>query len=294
MKDKGSLMLLAAACIGGGGFIGVKYLLDWGYNPYQITFWRFFFAVLCLSVIYGRHYPKITGREWRVGSILGIFLAACFFLLSVGLQYTTPSINAFLGNTQAVMVPFICWIVFRERPMRRVFLAAGMTFVGVALLSLSGDFDIDVGAVLSLGGAAAFSLQMVFLGRAVVDCDAVHIALVQNVAVMAIAFVVVICTGWNMPPLTLAATGNFVYVGGLCTALYFVLQSVGQRYTSANKTAIIITSECIFAAILSAMIYGERMNVRGYIGGIIIFVAMVLAERPEKERKTGKIVVDRH
>ena len=34
MKNKGDWLLLLAAAIGGGGFISLKYLLDWGYTPY--------------------------------------------------------------------------------------------------------------------------------------------------------------------------------------------------------------------------------------------------------------------
>ena len=50
MKNKGDWMLLLAAFIGGGGFISVKYLLDWGYDPYQVIFGRFLMASLCMGL----------------------------------------------------------------------------------------------------------------------------------------------------------------------------------------------------------------------------------------------------
>ncbi|MBR2852199.1 MAG: EamA family transporter, partial [Anaerotignum sp.] len=53
--------------------------------------------------------------------------------------------------------------------------------------------------------------------------------------------------------------------------------------------AIIITSESIFAAIFSALLYGERMTLRGYLGCIIIFVAMALAEQKKSVDKANKI-----
>ena len=95
--------------------------------------------------------------------------------------------------------------------------------------------------------------------------------------------VVVTFTGWDMPAMTLPSFGNFFFLGAFCTALYFALQSIGQQITSPNKAAIIITSESIFAAIFSALLYGERMNMRGYIGCIVIFAAMMLAEAPAKK-----------
>lgn len=292
MKNKGDWMLLIAAMIGGGGFIAVKYLLDWGYNPYQVMLGRFLVAVVCLSLVYHKKILKISKKEWEMGGILGVMLAVTFILLTVGLQYTTPSVNAFLCNTQAAIVPFICWAFFRQKPMVSCFLAAFLTLFGVALLSVTKDFRIDFGAVLSFGAAAVFSMQMVFMGKAVRECDSVNIALVEHFTVTIISCFLVVGTGIHMPRLNGAAIGSFLFVGIFCTAVYFVLQSIGQKYTSPNKTAIIITSESIFAAMISALFYGERMGWRGFVGCGIIFAAMLLAEKPigktvDTEEKIG-------
>lgn len=278
-------MLLLAAFIGGGGFICLKYLLDWGYDPFQVIFGRFLMASICMCMVYHKRLKKITKREWKVGGILGVLLAAMFLLMTVGLQYTTPSVNAFLVNIPAVIVPFICWGVFKQKPSRNCFIAAAMTLVGVSCLSLTADFRIDLGAGLSLLAAVAFSLQMAFLGNITEGCDAVHIAVAENLFTLLVTTVIVTFTGWDMPPLTLPAFGNFFFLGAFCTAAYFALQSAGQQITSPNKAAIIITSESIFAAVFSALLYGERMSLRGYLGCIIIFAAMALAEQPAKETK---------
>ena len=283
MKNKGDWMLLLAAFIGGGGFISVKYLLDWGYDPYQVIFGRFLMASLCMGIVYHKRLRKITKKEWKVGSILGALLAAMFVLMTVGLLYTTPSINAFLVNIQAVLVPFICWGVFRQKPTRNHFIAALMTLIGVCCLSLTADFRIDFGAALSLLAALAFSMQMAFLGNLTDGCDSVHIAITENISMLLMMVVVLNFTGWDMPAMTMPSFGNFFFLGAFCRAGYFVLQSAGQQITSPNKAAIIITSESIFAVIFSAVLYGERMNLRGYIGCIIIFAAMMLAEAPVKK-----------
>ena len=278
MKNKGDWLLLLAAFIGGGGFISLKYLLDWGYDPFQVIFGRFLMASLCMCVVYHKRLRKITKKEWKVGGILGALLAAMFLLMTVGLQYTTPSVNAFLVNIPAVIVPFICWGVFKQKPTRNHFLAAFMTLIGVCCLSLTSDFRIDFGAALSLLAAVAFSLQMAFLGNITEGCDSVHIAVTENIATLVVMAVIVTFTGWDMPALTLPSLGNFFFLGAFCTAAYFALQSIGQQITSPNKAAIIITSESIFAAIFSALLYGERMTLRGYLGCVIIFAAMALAE----------------
>ena len=283
MKNKGDWLLLLAAFIGGGGFISLKYLLDWGYDPYQVIFGRFLMASAVMCIVYHKRLKKITKKEWKVGTILGVLLAAMFLLMTVGLMYTTPSVNAFLVNIPAVIVPFICWGVFRQKPTKNHFIAVLMTLIGVCCLSLTSDFRVDFGAALSLLAAVAFSLQMAFLGNLTDGCDSIHIAIVENISTLVVMAVIVTFTGWDMPALTLPSLGNFAFLGGFCTASYFVLQSIGQQITSPNKAAIIITSESIFAAIFSALLYGERMMARGYIGCIIIFAAMMLAETPAKK-----------
>ena len=283
MKNKGDWLLLLAAFIGGGGFISLKYLLDWGYDPYQVIFGRFLMASAVMCIVYHKRLKKIMKKEWKVGTILGALLAAMFLLMTVGLLYTTPSVNAFLVNIPAVIVPFICWGVFKQKPTKNHFIAALMTLIGVCCLSLTSDFRVDLGAALSLLAAVAFSMQMAFLGNLTDGCDSVHIAIVENISTLVVMAVIVTFTGWDMPALTLSSLGNFAFLGGFCTASYFVLQSIGQQITSPNKAAIIITSESIFAAIFSALLYGERMMLRGYAGCIIIFAAMMLAETPAKK-----------
>ena len=155
-----------------------------------------------------------------------------------------------------------------------------MTLFGVCCLSLTADFRMDFGAILSLLAAVAFSLQVAFLGNMTKGCDSVHIAIVENLATLAVMTVILMFTGWDMPALHLPAFFNFFYAGAFCTALYFILQSIGQQSTAPNKAAIIITTEAIFAAFFSAVLYGERMSLRGYIGCVVIFLAMALAEKP--------------
>ncbi len=288
MKHKGDWMLLLAAFIGGGAFISIKYLLDWGYSPYHVIFGRFLVAALCLWLFYHKQVRQITKHEWKLGSILGILLVITFFLLTLGLQYTTPSVNAFLCNTQAVLVPLICWVFFHQRPTVSVLLASAITVVGVALLSVTDGLQLDLGAVLSFGASIAFSFQMAFMSKMLLTCDSIRIALVENMVVAVVSFLILLLIGDGFPSLSLSAVCNFLYVGILCTAVYFVLQSVGQRHTSATKCGLIITTESVFAALISALLYGERLQIRGYIGCIFILGAVLLAEASVKLGRNEK------
>ena len=50
------------------------------------------------------------------GMLLGVFDFSAFWAQTVGLENTTPGINAFLTATYCVIVPFLWWVVARKRP----------------------------------------------------------------------------------------------------------------------------------------------------------------------------------
>lgn len=282
---KGEKLLLLAAALGGSGFVSVKVLLDWGYSAYQVIFGRFLVAVIALSIIYGKEYPKITKEEWKAGAVSGMFLLAMFVLLTVGLSYTTPSVNAFLCNIPAVIVPFLCWGFFHQRPRKRELLAGGVTVIGVALLSVTDGLQFDLGAVLSFLSAVAFAFQLAFLGRLLLGKNPLHIALTEHVAVLVLSAVVLCFTGWDMPPLQLPVIGSVLHIGLLCTAAYFVLQSIAQKETSASTASVLITTESIFAALFSLLLYGEKMSLRAVLGCVVIFMGVLLAQGGQNVEK---------
>lgn len=72
---------------------------------------------------------------------MGCALFAGFAPQIVGLQYTTPSKNAFLTATNVVMVPFIAFLVYKKTVGLNGILGAVMAIVGVGILSLSGNFS---------------------------------------------------------------------------------------------------------------------------------------------------------
>lgn len=279
---KGDIMILAAAAIGGTGFVFLKYLLEMQYNAFQIIVVRFLIATVLLCVVYHKQLKHITVQEWQNGSVLGIFLFGVFALLILGLQYTTPSVNAFLSSLPAVIVPFILWGIFHKRPDNICFVAAILTTVGIAVLSDTNGLQGGIGMILSFGASVAFAFQMTFMDKFLKQGDALHLALVEHIVVLLLSFIVVLIQNIAFPAITLSALKYFLLLGILCTAIYFVLQSVGQKYTKPSSAAILLTTESVFASIFAAILYGERLSLREYIGCSIIFFAVILAEKKPK------------
>lgn len=276
-KKKGELLLLIAAIFGGCGFICIKYLLDGGFGPFWLIAVRFLIGGVMLFAIYGKAIKRTTKEELKAGILLGSLLFLLFTFLTVGLRFTTPSVSAFLGNAQAIIAPFLCWLIYKNKPDGYCFTAAVVTLIGVLLLSLGSDFTIGLGAVLSLFASATFALQMTLLEKVAKTCDPIRLALLEHLTVAVLSVSAAVLFEDPMPSIDAFFALNFAFLGIFCTGIYFLLQCIGQKYTSASTTAIIITSESVFGAITSAVIYGERLPFRGYIGCILIFLSIIVA-----------------
>ena len=75
-----------------------------------------------------------------------------------------------------------------------------------------------------------------------------------------------------------AAAPEILYVGIFSSGVAFVLQVIGQRYTTPSQAAIFLSSEALFGASLAALLLGETMPVTGYAGCALMFIAMLVVE----------------
>jgi drug/metabolite transporter (DMT)-like permease len=76
----------------------------------------------------------------------------------------------------------------------------------------------------------------------------------------------------------IATLPEILFTGVIATGLAFTLQVIGQRYTTAPQAAIFLSTESLFAALFGAVILSEQIPALGYAGGLLIFMAILLAE----------------
>ena len=62
------------------------------------------------------------------------------------------------------------------------------------------------------------------------------------------------------------------------TVAAFLLQSWGQRHTTATRAAVIFAMEPVFAGLASYFWLGERLTGRGWTGAALVLVGVLLAE----------------
>lgn len=124
MKDStkkylGILGLLTVTIIWGGGFVASDLALE-TLTPFQIMFIRFMIAAVIMTALGKDSIRTVSRQEIKCGVMLGAALFGGFALQIIGLQYTTPSKNAFLTATNVVIVPFIALVIYKRKLRQKV------------------------------------------------------------------------------------------------------------------------------------------------------------------------------
>ncbi|MFJ5770411.1 DMT family transporter [Psychrobacillus sp. NPDC093180] len=273
----GEILLVATAVIWGSGFVASAVSLEY-YSPYQILAGRFLIGAIILSIVFYKKLAKMKKSTLISGTILGIFLYLAFALQTVGLQYTTPSKNAFLTAVNVVIVPFIGFFLYKRKMDMYELGGAVIAVIGVAVLSLKLSSEINVGDLLTLGCAVGFAFHIFYTAKFVKKEDPVVITIIQMVVAAAIGWIVVAFRGESTFSMETEGLLNLLYLGVFSTTIAYLMQTVAQKYITETKAAIILSTESFWGMAFSVIILSEVMTFKMIVGAILILFAIILSE----------------
>lgn len=276
-KYIGEIGLIITAIIWGSGFVGSAVALEY-YTPYQILAGRFLIGVLILGIVFNKRLKTIKKSTLIKGSILGTFLYIAFVLQTVGLQYTTPSKNAFLTAINVVIVPFIGFVIYKKKIDFFELCGAFIAMIGVAVLSLKFSSEINIGDLLTLCCAFAFAFHIFYTSKFVKDEDPIQLTLIQMMAAAVIGIVVVVFKGETTFSTQTDGLIPLLYLAVFSTTIAFLLQTIAQKHITETKAAIILSTESFWGMAFSVAILSEVMTAKMGIGAILILGAIIISE----------------
>lgn len=286
-KYLGILGLLTVTIIWGGGFVASDMALE-SFTPFQIMAVRFLIAAFVMTILGRKQIRSITKEEVKCGFWLGAALFGGFALQIIGLQYTTPSKNAFLTATNVVFVPFIALVLYRKKIPARSLIGAGMAIAGAGILSLQSNFSIGIGDGLTLLCAVCFAFQIFLTGRYVGRIRATVLNFLQMVTACVLSVIGLIITGGFDFHATQKGLLAVLYLGIVSTTITYLLQTVSQKYVDETKSAIILSMEAVFGTVFSVILLHESVTVRMVAGSALILAAVLVSEIPFPKKAAGK------
>lgn len=275
MRRAPDLALAGAATLFGSTFLVMQDAVD-DVEPVPFLVARFAIAAVVLLPLLGGR-PSTPG-VLRHGSYAGAALAAGYVFQTVGLQYTTSSVSAFLTYLLVVIVPLLSALVLRRPPLPSTLAGVVLAVAGlVALTSGAGAEGVGLGRgeVLSVLGAVAFAVHIVVLADVAERHDVLRLNVVQF-GVVALSLLVpgLLAGGFDFPA---SAWWAAAYTGVVVGAVAFGLQVWGQRRLSASRAALVLMLEPVVAAVLGR-IDGERLGALGAVGAGLILAGILVCE----------------
>ena len=252
---------------------------------------------------------KMQKRQNRRELMLGGF--CCGTALAVASNFQQAGIAAgtdagkagFITALYVVLVP-VFGLFFKRKVSLPTWIAVVCSVVALYLLCIKGDFSLAPGDLLVLVCAVCFAIHILVIDHFTATVDGMKLSCVQFLvaAVWAtIAKVVCVLLGMNgtgdVTSLTsifavpdwnaiLGCTLPILYVGIFSSGVGYTLQILAQKDSNPTVVTILLSLESVFAVIAGAIILHQQMSVREYIGCVIMFIAVILAQIqfPEKQK----------
>lgn len=275
------LAIVTSAVLFGSTFVVMKdAVVDAGPVPFLGV--RFLIGAAVLVPLTRRGGPSVG--VWRAGAVCGLALLSGYVFQTVGLQYVTASVSAFITYLLVMFVPLLSAVLLRERISMLTVIAVGLAVVGLFLLT-GGAAGLGRGELFTVACALTFALHIILLDR--------YSPVFPTARLMAVQFLVV----GGLCAVAGPFTGGFgfgrdvwlaaAYTGVAASAVALSLQTWGQRQVGPTRTALLLLIEPVSAAVLGYLA-GERLGWRGVAGAVTILGAVALAEVPVLRRMSPR------
>ncbi len=285
--------LLYAAAIWGSTFFIVKDALQY-INPVILVGYRFVIAAGLVALI-----CLFTGRQlfkgFSRGLILGIFIWTLYIPQTIGLGITTASNSGFITGLFVAFVPIFSFLLFKKTPSLIGILATLISLSGLWILT-GGMTDINRGDMLTLIAAMTYAIHILFVDRFLEQGYDPYILSFQQFLFVGVASILTgAILGLPFSYGSMNIGGVILFLAVFPTFSAFMIQVVAQKFTSPIRVSLIFAFEPVFAAIFAWTLGGERVFFHRAMGGLLIFIAMLISGLPPdilRLRRKAEIKVD--
>ena len=289
--SRSNLLLILASIIWGCAFVaqnvGMNYIGPWTFST--IRFLIAGFSLLAIIPILDKKrtnviHPKT--KEEKKKLLLGSVL--CGLALSIGsivqqiAMLTVPVAKAgFLTTLYVLFVPIITLLFGKKIPLK-VWIGIAMALFGLYLLSMAGNLAIGIGEIFLILAAFLFAIHIIIIGHFSTRVDPVRLSCGQLLIGGFATVIPMIMI--ERPTITsiLAAYIPLLYTGIFSSCVAYTLQIFAQKEASPTIAGMLLSLESVFAALAGYLILNQVLNTRELIGCVLIFIAIVIAQFPDR------------
>ncbi len=297
----GILCLGLTALIWGTAFVAQKSGLDY-LGPFTFNGVRSIIGGLALlpcivliDIINGQK-PSLLGKcasgERRLalikgGVYCGVILGIASSLQQYGIKYTSVGKAGFITTLYIIIVPLL-GVFFRRKVGLVMWFCSVLAIFGMYLLCFRGGGSLNVGDVLVFFCSIVFSLHILTVDRFAPQADGVRMSCIQFWVAGVIAMGCALLFEKVIWRDLLSAKWPLLYAGIMSCGVAYTLQIIGQKSVHPVVASLLMSLESVFAALSGWVILHERLSTTELLGCAIIFIAVIIAQLPSKERNNGQ------
>ena len=294
-KLKGTIYIFIATIIWGSAFVAQSEatVAPFTYQGIRSIIGAIFLVGLSLILDFfarkkGQSVTKWTDKTLLIGGLVcGLILFAAMNLQQFGLYFDTDPGKAgfitamyilivpILGLFMKKNVPFIVWISI-------VIAVVGLFFLcvqpGTGIALKTGDFFVLLCALV-------FAFHIVAIDFYAPKVDGVKLSCVQFIVAGGISCICMFI--FEDPKMTeiIDNTIPILYAGIGSSGIAYTLQIIGQKYSPPTIASLVMSFESVFAVLSQVVVMWIMPSSRELLGCAIMFVAILLAQLPEKKKK---------
>lgn len=292
----GSVLLLICAFIWGSAFVaqttGAEYV-----EPFTFICLRnilggaILIPVVLVSDLLKKKkgiYRKIDKKEKKTlltgGICCGVALCFASVFQQAGLDKgTDPGKAGFITALYILLVP-LSSLFMKKRVRPVVWICVAASIVALYLLCVTESNSVELSDMLVLICAALYTVHILVIDKVSPYVDGIKLSCIQFFVASALSlFPALIFEGFDFEMIT-AAMPSIAYAGIMSSGVAYTLQILGQQKTEPTLASMIMSLESVFAVLTSMLVLNLAPTPREAIGCVIMFVAIIVAQLPEKNK----------
>ncbi len=225
---------------------------------------------------------KINPKKLIYGSLFcGIFLSLATNMQQLGMGSTSAGKAGFITALYIVIVP-VLGLFFKKSCGLKVWISVLIATVGLYFLCMTERMTISPGDFYVLICAVFFSIHILIIDAYTQDVPGILLSLGQFIVVTIISGLGMIFFETPTAAGIIKCLLPTLYVGVFSSGVAYTLQIIAMKGANPTTVSLLLSLESVFSVLGGAVILGEVLTGREYVGCALMFAAVILSQLPKK------------
>ena len=269
-------MLLLTSLLWGLAFVAqtdaAKYI-----SPFTFQATRTFLGALTLTPLLFITKANLKDlKTLKAGIIIGIIFFFAANIQQMGVPQTTVAKAGFLTSLYIIIVPFIEFVIFKNKIGLKTLLCVILSTTGLFFL-FKMNLSFNEGDILVLLAAILFAVHVIAINR-FNEYNPIAISFIQFVVACILSAIVSII--FEKPTLEsiLSARQSIMYAGIISCGVAYTLQIIGQQKVNSTLSAICLSMESFFAAVFGFILLKQSLSFQEIIGCALMLTSIIISQ----------------